>query len=390
MGVYVRNNTIWISFAYKGILCRESLKIPDSKQNRVYAKRVLGEIKNKIFFNQFDYQEYFPDSKKLKIFGVTPANKKNIKFKDYANKWIDRKKKEYEAGQLKFSTLKSYQQGINRILNLSFFSEEYVNNITVTEIKSFITDLCKRLNNKTVVNTLTPLRQIFEDLFYDGIIRENPMLKIKNPKLTKPEIFPFSQEEILRILDYFEKEYNQMYALIATMFYTGMRTGEALAMKWENLDFNKWTYFIKESFSRKKLTTPKTASSIREIKIPPTLQQILLNHKKYSFMKSDFIFLNYYGKPYVSSENITRKYWKPALKELGIQYRVLYQLRHTHAMLSLIAGDSPHDVAKRLGHTSLQMLFNRYARFLKKEEKDTKLEDLINPKSNSLTISKNT
>ena len=69
---------------------------------------------------------------------------------------------------------------------------------------------------------------------------------------------------------------------------------------------------------------------------------------------------------------------RPALKELGIKYRDMKQLRHTHAILSLIAGDNPHDVAKRLGHTSLQMLFTKYARFLKGEEKESKLGDLFN------------
>jgi len=52
-------------------------------------------------------------------------------------------------------------------------------------------------------------------------------------------------------------------------------------------------------------------------------------------------------------------------------------MRHTFAVLSLIAGDNPHDVAKRMGHTSLQMLFQRYARFIPGYYSNSKIENFI-------------
>lgn len=82
-----------------------------------------------------------------------------------------------------------------------------------------------------------------------------------------------------------------------------------------------------------------------------------------------FIFLNSDGKPYTSSHSIIRYYWKPVLKKLGIEYHIPYQCRHTFAVLSLKLGDDPEDVAKQLGHTSLQLLFTRYARFIKNRAK---------------------
>jgi len=168
-------------------------------------------------------------------------------------------------------------------------------------------------------------------------LKNNIISNIKNPKIIKPEIEPFSREEVLRILDYFNEEYPHMYCFIAVLVYTGMRTGEALAMKWENFDFNNWTYTVKESFSARELSCPKTLNSIRTIEIPETLQEIIIFHKKYSYMKSEFLFLTRYGRPYTDTNWILKNYWKPALKELGIRYRTLYQLRHTHAILSLIA-----------------------------------------------------
>ncbi len=234
------------------------------------------------------------------------------------------------------------------------------------------------LNPKTVINTLTPLRQIFQDAYLDRILKENPMNYIKNPKQIKPEIDPFSKKEINKILPYLKKEYPNIVLFIAVMIFTGMRIGEVLAMKWENFNFNKWTYKVKENFSRGVLTTPKTTGSIREIPLPNYLKKLIIAHKQYTFLKNDFVFINSYGKPYHKTTSLVKNYWKPSLKELGIRYRDLRQLRHTHAILSLIAGDNPHDIAKRLGHSSLQMLFNRYAKFLKTEIKISKIELFLN------------
>jgi integrase len=91
----------------------------------------------------------------------------------------------------------------------------------------------------------------------------------------------------------------------------------------------------------------------------------LRNHKQYTFMKSDFIFCNQYGDPWVSSDNIMRQVWEPMLKKLGIAYRIIYQCRHTHASLSILAGDNLAHIAERMGHKNVGTLITRYAKYVK-------------------------
>ncbi len=374
MGVYIRNRTIWINFIYKGVRCYESLKMPDTKQNRIYAERLLAEIKNKINLDIFNYYEYFPNSKRLKIFGIKP--KPQIKFSNYAKEWILKQQKKYDAKLLKYSTLKSYKIGVKKLEKAEFWNK-YIDKINSVELQDYITDLSLTLSAKTVNNRLTPLRQIFNNAYLENIIEKNPMDKIKNLSIAKPEIEPFTQEEISYILNYIRQEYHHIYAFFAVLFFTGMRVGEALAMKWKNFDFNNWTYHIKENRVDGRLTSPKTLQSKRVVKIIKPLQEAINNHKQYTFMKGSFVFLTFYNKPFHKTAHINNNYWKPSLKELGIKYRPMRQLRHTHAILSLIAGDNPHDIAKRLGHTSLQMLFNKYARFLKGDNSESRLENLF-------------
>lgn len=106
--------------------------------------------------------------------------------------------------------------------------------------------------------------------------------------------------------------------------------------------------------------------------------EILRRQKAKTFLRSEFIFINKYGDPYTSTGNIIRDYWKPALKKLGISYRIMYQCRHTFASLSLLAGDPPAKVSKQLGHTTQQMVWRRYAKYIKDDRKtDSRFSQMV-------------
>jgi len=85
---------------------------------------------------------------------------------------------------------------------------------------------------------------------------------------------------------------------------------------------------------------------------------------EHAYMKSEFIFCNQYGEPWKSSEHIMRQVWTPTLKKLGIAYRIIYQCRHTHASLSILAGDNLAHIAERMGHKNVGTLITRYAKYV--------------------------
>lgn len=363
MRQFIKDNTIWLDFSYKSVRCRESLRIRPTKPNIKYAERLLGEIENRITTNTFHYSDYFPNSKKCQLFGAPVKVNKTVS--QLLEEFIAMSKKRLLAGQIKESTFKNYKKETQDFENQ--FSDINIKSLSKADINYFIIDYSISRKAKTVNNTINTLKQVFTYAVDKGYLDVSPMQQIKHLKAEKPNIHPFSHEEMLKILD--ELRDTRVYPIIATLFFTGMRTGEVLSMKWQNVDFNEWTYHIKESFSNNKLSMTKTIESNRVIDLTPPMQQVLKEQKAQTFLKSEYIFLNKYGKPYTSSQNIIRDYWKPALKKLGIEYRIPYQCRHTFAVLSLKLGDDPEDVAKQLGHTSLQMLFSRYARFIKNRTK---------------------
>ncbi|PLX66676.1 MAG: hypothetical protein C0602_11445 [Denitrovibrio sp.] len=63
-----------------------------------------------------------------------------------------------------------------------------------------------------------------------------------------------------------------------------------------------------------------------------------------------------------------RQVWKPTLKKLGIAFRIIYQCRHTHASLSILAGDNLAHIAERMGHKNVGTVITRYAKYVKAVE----------------------
>jgi integrase len=77
----------------------------------------------------------------------------------------------------------------------------------------------------------------------------------------------------------------------------------------------------------------------------------------------DWVFPALRGGP-ICNQNFCKRVWEPLLKELGLKHRRPYQTRHTAATLMLAAGESPEWIAHVLGHTTTEMLFRTYSRFV--------------------------
>jgi len=77
-----------------------------------------------------------------------------------------------------------------------------------------------------------------------------------------------------------------------------------------------------------------------------------------------YVFRNQHGNP-LGVDNLCNKVWYPALKKAGLRMRTMYQTRHTFASLMLSHGEDPLWIARMLGHTTLQMVFQHYGKFIR-------------------------
>lgn len=161
-----------------------------------------------------------------------------------------------------------------------------------------------------------------------------------------------------------------MYFAIA--FYTGMRKGEIHGLRWSDID-GKYIS-VKRSISQKvkgddRITPPKNKSSIRTLQIPKPLIEILNEHKERCKIFDGFSEENYIcgaNKP-LRDSTIQKRNIKFA-QLAGIKTIRIHDFRHSHASLLANEGINIQEVARRLGHSDVEMTWNTYSHLYPREE----------------------
>ena len=152
-------------------------------------------------------------------------------------------------------------------------------------------------------------------------------------------------------------------------FLTGMRSGEANGLRWKHVDFQRSQLCIRETLNRRRTEYTKTDGSQREIYMSTPVRDALLAMRPKGYednptaFEDQYVFMTCEGNP-IDNANFTNRVWKPLLRNLGLKYRRPYEMRHTSATLWLAAGESPEWIARQLGHTTTEMLFRTYSRYV--------------------------
>lgn len=171
----------------------------------------------------------------------------------------------------------------------------------------------------------------------------------------------YNLKEFKKFIKYVDDEvYKQFFNLL---YFTGMRTGEALALKFKDLK-NGYLNVSKtiNSHGKREIGTPKTMTSNRLIKIDFQLEKDLLNLKniyKEKYSLSDDLFIFGGIKP-LSPTTINRRKIK-ACEKANLRPITLHQFRHSHATLLLQKGIMVNEVSRRLGHSKTSTTLDIYS-----------------------------
>jgi integrase len=179
------------------------------------------------------------------------------------------------------------------------------------------------------------------------------------------KIKPLNPEETRLIMTYAPHPYKDFFQL---SFLTGVRTGEALGLKFEDFDLNQGLLSIRRALTCGHIVSPKTASGERDIPLLRPLREIYQRRQRNNEEGSPWFFYSSHGG-IIARSTLARK-WKGLLKAFKIGHRPLYATRHTYASLALAAGEDPLWVAEALGHSRADQLFLRYASFIKGVKED--------------------
>ena len=368
-GITIREHsagqTINISFTFRGVRCREPLSnLPVTNSNIRYAERLLGGIKNDIERGIFDYPQQFPNSSKLKIFGLSGKSRTLL---NYLDEYIDT----CEKRGLSPSTLIGYRKCKTSLTS--------IHNVAITELTPAIIKQWVKNQNvaiKTIRNRLSVLRSSLDEAVTDGLIKINPASQVsvsryKNIETDQEEhVDPFTPEEVEAIIT--EANYDEWANLFGFAFETGLRSSELCAIRWSSIDFIHKTASITEAKVVKTIKGTKTRAGTREIDLSEKSLHFLSRQKKHTFLFSEFIFHDPKTKQaWDGADAIRKKAWVPILKKAGVRYRNPYQTRHTFATSHISRGVNLFWLADQMGHKGPEMLFRHYGKYLKEYDGNT-------------------
>lgn len=319
---------------------------------------------------QFYYKNFKGENKK--------KHKRNFKTKkeaiEWAKKFIDQQNHNLDMDFSSFWQL--YREDMKERLRentvrtkdyivelkvLPYFGTKKIVDITAADIRRWQNSLMKQGYSQTYLKTINnQLSAIFNYAvrYYD--LPRNPCAQAGSMGKGKAEEMKFwTQEEFESFIEFVKDKPLSYYAFL-TLYWTGIRLGELLALSLSDFDAEAKTLSITKSYQRINgrdvITEPKTAKSKRTIALSDFLVTELEEYvnKLYGMMANDRLFM--ITKSYLEKEMVR------GTELSGVKRIRLHDLRHSHASLLISKlGAQPNLVAERLGHEKIQTTLDIYS-----------------------------
>ncbi|MEN8719223.1 MAG: DUF3596 domain-containing protein [Oceanococcaceae bacterium] len=382
-----RGGLLYFDFRVSGERCREYTKLKDTPANRKKMQKVLDRIETAMLEGTLRYEQFFPQSRKAKKFATVlepmpqsalaaatanVANDDSLPtFDEVARRWQEQKAPEWR---------RTYRNSVQCILAMHLlpaFEALPVDQVDRNAVLNFRKALTERrprtdkegegprLRPATVNRIMGILRMILEEasLTY-GIT--NPCRAIKRLKNPRTDIEPFTLEEVRALITAVRPDYRPYLTL---RFFTGLRTGEVHGLAWKHIDFTRSQILVRQTYTQGAMDSTKTDSSRREVSMSAPVREALMAMRPDGFdaepqaFADRLVFATKNGKP-IENRNFIYRVWNPLLRRVGLRERRPYQMRHTAATLWLAAGEAPEWIARQLGHSTTEMLFRVYSRYV--------------------------
>jgi integrase len=208
-----------------------------------------------------------------------------------------------------------------------------------------------------------------------GYMTKNPADDVDAPRVHTEEVHPLTRDEARRFLKVIRGD--RLEALYVLALHTGLRQGELLALRWEDVDIEEKTLIVRRTITKdggKLLIGPtKTAKSRRTVKLTRDAAEALREHLTRQLEEIDglgdyyqpggLVFATMKGT-LLNPSNLRKRSFAPLLVPAGLPHMTFHQLRHTAATILLLKNVNPKIVSEMLGHASIAITLDTYSHVL--------------------------
>jgi len=224
------------------------------------------------------------------------------------------------------------------------FGDRHIIDIKPTDIQMWQSR--SNLAPKTIVNYRSCLNMIFEAAYNDEITNRNPLRAVKTPKQkrTKTPVY-YSEADMQKILQHTEGRWKNLFQIL---FFTGMRAGELIALKWSDIDFDNGTITLQRNVRD---GTEKESLKTQDKRVIPMFRQAreALKRQQLETGLKQYVFTTQYGKRYNRSDKIRVMFGK-VCEEAGVQVGNLHDIRRSCNTMLKQRGFKPDFVLDFMGH----------------------------------------
>jgi len=303
----------------------------------------------------------------------------------YLEHWLET----YGKPNLAPSTYASYERIIRKHISLAL-GQTWIEKVHPMQIQAYYSkklqngrrDSTGGLSARTVQYHHRVLREALHHAVKWQILMRNPADACEAPRPSRPEMSVLDAEGVSTLLKSIQEHPDR--DIFITAIFTGMRQGELLGLRWQDVDLNKRVVRIQQAvgFIPKLgfvFREPKTKSSRRQVVLPQMAVDALARRKiqvttdklfigSDLYKDHDLVFCNNAGAP-LDPSGLSRRFKKIATK-VGPSKLRFHDLRHTHATMLLSQGIHPKVVQERLGHESINITLDIYSHVLPGMQED--------------------
>lgn len=329
-----------------------------------WVKTVTINKKRVFFYSSAESERQAERDIAKQLLEYTKKEEQGKTFKEVSEEWSDA---HFET--IEYNTQKYYRASLKQLNE--YFAQEMIKDITPTDIKVFIDKLCYNYGYalKTVKSRLLVLNLIFKYAVINRYTENNPCTYISTPKNLKKTRREAPEEDVLQVV---KQSVGIEFGFFAYfILYTGLRRGEALALRYSDIDFengiisvNKSIYHINNVPHEK---TPKTSAGVRSVVLLDNLIPLLKSNKK-TKDKNELLFGNADGRWLTNGQ--FQSLWENYIKQTKLKITP-HQLRHAYATILYEAGIDEKDAQELMGHTTIQLTRDIYTHISKKRRKLT-------------------